>query len=75
MIGKLQTEGDVARFIESRQSPPRQPDRVLMAELETDPDPPASGALTYCVADNGSGKREVRTLFPTGAAQVVVTEP
>jgi len=46
-----------------------------LPELDTDPDAPATGALVYCIADNGAGKREVRARFPTGSPQTIATEP
>ena len=54
---------------------PQVPDALPFRELDADPDPPTTGALLYVIADNGGGKREARFLFPTGAAQVVSTEP
>lgn len=47
---------------------------VLMTEI-SDPSAPASNkAYLYC-RDNGSGKTQIVAKFPTGAVQVVATEP
>ena len=42
---------------------------------QTDPAAPAAnGATLYC-RDNGSGKTQLCVRFPTGAVQVLATEP
>lgn len=40
----------------------------------TDPTAPTSGGLVY-VKDNGSGKTQLAVRFPTGAVQILATEP
>lgn len=90
-LGGLKTEADLSRWLErefhnrfgaisfqqisgtldgSRISPP-----LRLDEVAADPDAPSEGAYLYCIADNGAGKREIRARFPTGAVQVVKTEP
>jgi hypothetical protein len=40
----------------------------------SDPPAPATGGITY-YRDNGAGKTQLVTRFPSGAVQVIVTEP
>ena len=74
-IDGLKTKGDLARFIATQQSPTPRPDRTFFPEIDTDPDAPETGALVWVISDNGSGKRELRCRFPTGAVQTLSTEP
>ncbi|WP_422001762.1 hypothetical protein [Reyranella sp.] len=48
--------------------------RLLMQE-SADPVAPPAGNATLYVRDNGSGKTQLVARFPTGAVQVVATEP
>lgn len=49
-------------------------DAVLMTEI-TDPSAPAANQGVLYVRDNGAGKTQLVVRFPTGAVQVVATEP
>lgn len=75
-VGKLNTEADLYRFTQTR--------KILRAaivgldtypEVGANPDAPQSGCTVFCIGDNGAGKRELRARFPTGAVQVIATEP
>lgn len=48
--------------------------RLLLNEL-SDPAAPAANKAAVYVRDNGSGKTQLVVRFPTGAVQVVATEP
>lgn len=73
------TREEATRLIDDRlgspDPPAYRPPLGQYAEVTTTPAAPAKGAIIYCVPDNGSGKRQLRALFPTGAAQVIATEP
>ena len=49
-------------------------DSFLLSEISAPDAPAANKAVLYC-RDNGSGKTQVVVRFPTGAVQVVATEP
>lgn len=76
MIGGIDNKGDLNRHLE-RKVPElaRAPSALVLPELPADPDAPGVGAVAYCIADNGLGKRAWRVRFPTGAIQTVATEP
>ena len=77
-IGSIKSEADLERFLRARA--PRIP-RSQVIDLGTYPevsanlDAPSEGCSVFCIDDNGSGKRELRARFPTGAVQVLATEP
>jgi hypothetical protein len=48
---------------------------VTMPEVASDPAAPAANSATFFVRDNGSGKTQFCVRFPTGAVQVLATEP
>lgn len=48
---------------------------IEMAEQAADPAAPATGTARLFCRDNGSGKTQVCVRFPTGAIQVLSTEP
>lgn len=48
--------------------------RLLLVETTDPAAPAANNAIIFC-RDNGSGKTQICVLFPTGAVQVVATEP
>jgi hypothetical protein len=50
-------------------------DYVEMPERGSDPAAPASNNARLYVRDNGAGKTQLVARFPTGAVQVVATEP
>lgn len=45
-----------------------------MGEITAPASPPADTARLF-VQDNGAGKTQLMVLFPTGAAQIIATEP
>lgn len=69
------TRSEVVRLIETHREPIPALDRYYLPELQANPAAPETGAVLYVIANNGAGKREARILFPTGAFQVVNTEP
>lgn len=78
-IDTLETKADLERFIlgvlESPNGRQRRPSALFLPELAADPPAPAKGARVWCIKDNGAGKRAIRARFPTGAVQVLSTEP
>lgn len=51
------------------------PSFVELRQLAEDPAAPADGKVRFYAVDAGGGKTEFRARFPTGAAQVLATEP
>ena len=48
---------------------------VEMSEMAADPSAPAANKARYFTRDNGSGKTQACVRFPSGAVQVLATEP
>lgn len=71
---RAKSRAEIQRLIAQAGTPAPALDRITLPELEDDPAPPEKGATLYCVRDNGSSKRELRVLFPTGAPLPLETE-
>jgi hypothetical protein len=50
-------------------------DRMLVMPEITDPSAPSANSAAIYTRDNGSGKSQLCVRFPTGAVQVIATEP
>jgi hypothetical protein len=48
---------------------------MRIAKRNSDPSAPAANTAHFYVKDNGSGKLQLAVLFPTGAVQILATEP
>lgn len=69
------SEGELRRWLDQQPVPkPKELAVRLLPEVDDDPPAPKAGVALYCIADNGSGKREARALFPTGSPIAIVTE-
>lgn len=48
---------------------------ISMPEQAVDPAAPAANTARFYARDNGAGKTQLVVRFPTGAVQVIATEP
>jgi hypothetical protein len=48
---------------------------MVIQQVDTEPAAPSAGKFTLFAIDNGSGKMVLKVRFPTGASQVVATQP
>jgi hypothetical protein len=81
-IGSIDTEADLARFIMREKLKPGADSITLQrARLpftdfpESTPDAPGADIARVFSQDNGAGKTQLCVRFPTGAVQVIATEP
>lgn len=51
------------------------PNILPLAEISADPSAPSTNVGLVYMKDNGGGKTQLVVRFPTGAVQVVATEP